>query len=57
VSETIDFTEEELRQFAPKMRDGYRLALVAGKEVLREAGILDNGKRLSHFLGQFGALG
>lgn len=55
MAETIDFTEAELRQFSPKMRDGYRLALVAGKEVLRSAGILDNGKRLSHFLGQFGA--
>jgi putative chitinase len=55
MTDHIDFTEAELRQFAPRIRDGYRQALLAGKEVLREAGILDNGKRLSHFLGQFGA--
>jgi putative chitinase len=52
---TIDFSEAELRRFAPKMADFYRRALLDGKEHLAEAGILDNGKRFSHFMGQVGA--
>lgn len=52
---TIDFSEVELRRFAPKMADFYRKALLDGKEHLAEAGILDNGKRFSHFMGQVGA--
>jgi predicted chitinase len=51
----IDFTEVELRRFSPKMADHYRLALLNGKAHLEAAGILANGQRLSHFLGQFGA--
>lgn len=51
---TIDFTEAQLRQFSPKMQAGYLAALLAGKKSLRKAGILDNGQRLSHFMGQFG---
>jgi predicted chitinase len=52
---TIDFTEAELRRFAPKMAEFYKRALLDGKEHLKAAGILENGKRLSHFLAQFGA--
>jgi putative chitinase len=52
---TIDFTEADLRRFAPKMADFYRRALLDGKKHLAEAGILDNGKRLSHVMGQVGA--
>ena len=55
MTETIDFTEAELRQLSPKMQSGYRNALLAGKEVLRRYGILDNGQRLAHWMGQFGA--
>ena len=50
----IDFTEAQLRQFSPKMQAGYLYALLAGKDVLRQRGLLDNGQRLSHFMGQFG---
>jgi predicted chitinase len=52
---TIDFTEAELRSFAPKMAEFYRRALLEGKEHLKAAGILDNGKRFAHFMAQFGA--
>jgi putative chitinase len=52
---TIDFSEADLRRFAPKMADFYRRALLDGKAHLAEAGILDNGKRFSHFMGQVGA--
>lgn len=51
---TIDFTEAELRSFAPKMADFYRRALLDGKAHLAAAGILDNGKRFSHFMAQVG---
>lgn len=51
---TIDFTSAELTLFSPRMQAGYKNALLAGKETLRKYGILDNGHRLSHFMGQFG---
>jgi predicted chitinase len=54
MTQPIDFTEAQLRQFSPKMQAGYRDALLAGKDKLRQHGILDNGKRLSHFMGQYG---
>ncbi len=54
MTDTIDFTEAELRRFSPRMQLGYKNALLAGKDTLRKYGILDNGHRLSHFMGQFG---
>ena len=54
MTDTIDFTAADLRTFSPRMQAGYRDALLAGKDALRATGILDNGKRLSHFFGQFG---
>jgi putative chitinase len=51
----IDFTEAELRRFAPKMAEFYRRALLDGKAHLADAGVLNNGKRLAHFLAQVGA--
>jgi putative chitinase len=51
----IDFTEAELRKFAPKMAGFYRRALLEGKAHLEAAGILDNGMRFAHFMGQCGA--
>lgn len=52
--DAIDFTEIELRRFSPRMLDGFRQGLLRGKGTLQEAGILDSGMRLSHFMGQFG---
>jgi len=52
---SIDFTESDLRRFSPKISAVYLQGLLAGKETLAAAGILDNGKRFSHFLAQFGA--
>ena len=54
MTQQIDFTEAQLRQFSPKMQAGYRDALLAGKDILRRHGILDNGRHFSHFMGQFG---
>lgn len=51
----IDFTEEELKRFSPKMKDEYIRVALRRKDVLREHGILENGKRLTHFMAQFGA--
>jgi putative chitinase len=52
---TIDFTEADLKAFAPKMAGFYVRALLAGKEHLAAAGILENGRRFAHFMGQVGA--
>ncbi len=51
----IDFTEADLKAFAPKMANSYVRALLAGKAHLEAAGILENGRRLAHFMGQVGA--
>lgn len=51
----IDFTEAELRSFAPRMAEFYKRALLDGKVHLEASGILDNGKRFAHFMGQCGA--
>lgn len=50
----VDFTEAELRSFSKRMQSGYRHALLNGKATMAAAGILENGHRLSHFMGQFG---
>lgn len=52
----IDFTEAELRKFSPRMAFFYKDVLLSeyGKAVLAEAGILANGQRFAHFMGQFG---
>ncbi len=54
---SIDFTEAEIRRFAPAIRDFYLKALISeeGRRVLAESGILANGRRFAHFLGQVGA--
>ena len=51
------FTADDLRSFAPNMKAFYREVLLSkeGEDCLRAAGILDNGKRCAHFLGQCGA--
>lgn len=48
-------TEADLKRFAPKAAKPYVDALLAGADVLREAGILENEHRLVHFMAQFGA--
>lgn len=50
----IDFTEAEVRAFSPSIRKEYLAALMRGKADLRAAGILENGKRFAHFMGQVG---
>jgi len=51
----IHVTESDLLRFSPRMSRVYLQGLLAGTDTLSAAGILDNGKRLSHFLGQVGA--
>lgn len=47
-------TREDLKRFAPKAKPQYVDALMAGMEMLREAGILDSPLRIAHFMGQVG---
>jgi len=51
----IDFSKSDLVRFSPRMQPNYWGALLAGKDTLRKHGILDNGQRLAHFMGQFAA--
>lgn len=57
MSTCIDYTEDDVRTFAPFCKAFYRDVLLSseGKAALADAGILANGRRLSHFLGQVGA--
>lgn len=52
---SLALSAAELREFSPDMEDGYLRALTVGGDALLAAGILANGRRLSHFFGQFGA--
>jgi putative chitinase len=47
--------ESDLKKFSKRANPEYVAALLGGMELLREAGILENEQRLSHFMGQVGA--
>jgi putative chitinase len=51
---SIDFTRAELFEFSPRMHSQYVETLLRRKDLLQKAGILDNGRRFAHFMGQFG---
>jgi putative chitinase len=48
-------TENEFRKFAPRAREEYVRAFMAGEQYLREAGVLDSSLTLTHWLAQTAA--
>ena len=52
---SVTITQAELKRFAPKAKAVYVETLLGNLDILREAGILDSGLRLSHFMAQCGA--
>ncbi len=50
----ITLTEHDLKRFAPRAKQEYIKALLAGEAQLESAGILETPLRLCHFLGQVG---
>lgn len=52
---SLTISEADLKKFAKRAHPEYVAAILGGIETLREAGILDNERRLSHFMGQVGA--
>lgn len=52
---SLVITAADLKRFAPRAHPEYVAALLGGLEMMRDAGILENEYRLSHFMGQCGA--
>ena len=50
----LTITAEDLKKFAPKAKPEYVTALLGGIYQLRTAGILENERRLCHFMAQCG---